>query len=77
MAVEGGGGGDHDDDAAFGVGAGGCVGGHVGEGLADEVEGAAEVDVEDEVDGGDGEGFVFLVDDLYNESNDPALAFIF
>jgi len=49
----------------------------VGEGLADEVEGAAEVDVEDEVDGGDGEGFVFLVDDLYNESNDPALAFIF
>jgi hypothetical protein len=51
-------------DAALGVGAVRGRGGEKGEDLADQVEGAAEVDVEDEVHGVEGHGVQVLVEDL-------------
>ena len=68
LAIEGSGGCHHDDDAALGVGADGRDFCEVLEGLADEVDGAAEVDVEDEVEVVQAECRAMSVKDLFNKS---------
>jgi hypothetical protein len=56
LSVEGGGGSYHYYHAAFAVRSLGCAAGYVREDLADQVDGAADVNVHYEVEVGQGEG---------------------
>lgn len=68
MAVKGGRGCHHDDDAALRVRARGRHFGEVLEGLADEVDGASEVDVENEVEVVQAKGLAIAIKNLSMKS---------
>lgn len=64
LPVKGGGRGDHDDNAPLAIRRGRLVLGHEGECLAGEVDGSAEIDVEDKVPLVEAEGVAVTVEDL-------------